>query len=289
MNVCFVGTDIGPSVNGTFVRGHVNNIVRLSKTLTRMGHDVNIITNKPDFSNTALYEKWMNFAQVSFFPTMFPSLKENGPEFLIKALRRIIFDKNTRSFDIVNVHSGFPALATLSALSKKITKLTTVHTLYSPFDYAFNNSILDRLILSRITRSSFSSLDSVVAVSENVRRSLISRHVLEEKITVIPPAISEDFLQPNCNSENTRLQLGIDEAAPVITYMGGFESSKGLATLIQIIAAVIVKIPEIVFVIVLNRPAADPRLRMLEMDLQKRGFSKNVRVIGITENIVEVL
>jgi glycosyltransferase involved in cell wall biosynthesis len=289
MNVCFIGTDIGPSMNGTFVRGHVNNVVRLSKTLTQMGHNVHIITNKPDFSNSESYKKWMKFAKVNYFPTMFPSLKENGPEFLIKALNRILSDRNKSPFDIVNVHSGFPALATLSALSKKFTKLTTIHTLYSPFDYALDNSILDRLVLSRITRSSFSSLDKVVAVSENVRRSLILHHVDEDKITVIPPAISEDFLQPHLNSQNTRSQLGIDEAAPVVTYIGGFEGSKGLAILVQIVVAVVSKIPEVVFVIALNRPAGDPRLKMLEMDLQKRGFSENVRVVGITDKIVDIL
>ena len=35
LNICFIGTDIGPSANGTFVRGHVNNVVRLSKELAR--------------------------------------------------------------------------------------------------------------------------------------------------------------------------------------------------------------------------------------------------------------
>lgn len=289
MHICFIGTDIGPSMSGTFVRGHVNNVVRLSIALTRMGHDIHIITNKPGFSHPALYEKWMTYAQVSYFPVMFPSLKANGPEFAIKALSKIISDRHKRPFDIVNVHSGFPALAILSALSKKITKFKTVHTLYSPFDFAVNNSILDRLVLYRITCSSFSSLDKIVAVSENVRRSLISRHVDEDRITVIPPAISEDFLRPHLNSQNVRVSLGIGEAAPVVTYMGGFEGSKGLAVLVQIIAAVVIRIPEVVFVIALNRSSDDPRLRMLEMDLQKHGFSENIRVVGITDRIADIL
>jgi glycosyltransferase involved in cell wall biosynthesis len=254
-----------------------------------MGHNVHIITNKPDFSHPALYEKWMNYAQVSYFPTMFPSLKENGPEFAIKALSRIISERHKIPFDIVNIHSGFPALAILSALSRKFTKIKTVHTLYSPFDYALDNSILDRQVLSRIACSSFSSLDKVVSVSENVRRSLIARHVDKDKITVIPPAIGEDFLRPHLNSHNVRLSLEIDEEAPVVTYMGGFEGSKGLTVLMQIIAAVVNKIPEVVFIVALNRPADDPRLRMLEMDMQKRGFSENIRVIGITDRIVDIL
>jgi glycosyltransferase involved in cell wall biosynthesis len=288
MNVCFIGTDIGPSMSGTFVRGHVNNVVRLSKALKQMGHNVQIITNKPSFSNSALYEKWMNYAQVSYFPTLFPSLKENGPEFAIKALSKIISDRQ-RPFDIVNVHSGFPALAILSALSKKFTNFKTVHTLYSPFDYAINNSFLDRMVLCRITRFCFSSLDKVVAVSENVKQSLISRHIDEDKIAMIPPAISEEFLHPHLKSQNVRLGLGIDESAPVITYIGGFESGKGLPVLMQIITAVVIKIPEAVFIIVLNRPAEDPRLKMFEIDLKKRGFSENVRVIGITDRIADVL
>ena len=289
MRICFIATDIGPSMSGTFVRGHVNNIVRLSRALTQMGHNIHIITNKPGFSHPTLYEKWMPHAQVSYFPTMFPSLKANGPEFAIKALSKIISGRHKRPFDIVNVHSGFPALAILSALSKKFTKFKTVHTLYSPFDFALNNSILDRLFLYRITCSSFSSLDKIVAVSENVKRSLISRHVDENRITVIPPAISEDFLRPHLNSQNVRVILGINKAAPVVTYMGGFEGSKGLVLLLKIIAAVIIKIPEVVFVVALNRPADDPRLKMLQMDLQKRGLSKNIRVVGITDRIADIL
>ena len=288
MNICFVGTDIGPSTNGTFVRGHVNNVIRLSMALTRMGHNVHIITNKPSFSHPKLYKKWMNYVQVSYFPTVFPSLKENGPEFAIKALRTIITHRN-ESFDIVNVHSGFPALALLSALSKKFTNFKTVHTLYSPFDYALNNSTLDRLILYRLTRSSFSSLDKVIAVSENVRRSLAWRHVDANRITVIPPAISEDFLVPSFNSQNVRLSLEIDDAAPVVVYMGGFEESKGLTLLVRIIAALVKRIPEIVFVIVLNRSSNDPRLMMLNMEIRNRGFSENVRVVGITDRIADIL
>jgi len=288
MNICFIGTDIGPSMSGTFVRGHVSNIVRLSKVLTKMGHNVQIITNKPSFTNSALYEKWMNYAKVSYFPTMFPSLKENGPEFAIKALSKIISDRQ-KPFDVVNVHSGFPALAILSALSKKFTNFKTVHTLYSPFDYAINNSLLDRLVLDSITRSSFSSLDKVVAVSENVRRSLISRHLDEDKIEMIPPAISEEFLRPRLKSQNMRLILEIDENAPVITYMGGFEKSKGLTMLVQIIEIVVPKIPEAVFVIALNRHSNDQALRIFEMTQKKHGFSKNVRVIGITDRIADIL
>ncbi len=288
MNICFIGTDIGPSMSGTFVRGHVSNIVRLSKVLTKMGHNVQIITNKPSFTNSALYEKWMNYAKVSYFPTMFPSLKENGPEFAIKALSKIISDRQ-KPFDVVNVHSGFPALAILSALSKKFTNFKTVHTLYSPFDYAINNSLLDRLVLDSITRSSFSSLDKVVAVSENVRRSLISRHLDEDKIEMIPPAISEEFLRPRLKSQNMRLILEIDENAPVITYMGGFEKSKGLTMLVQIIETVVPKIPEAVFVIALNRHSNDQALRIFEMTQKKHGFSKNVRVIGITDRIADIL
>jgi glycosyltransferase involved in cell wall biosynthesis len=288
MDICFVGTDVGPSVNGTFVRGHVNNIIRISKELNRMGHNIHIITNMPEFSRPSLYEKWMKYAKVSYFPTMFSSLKENGPEFLIKALRRVILDNNKR-FDIVNVHSGFPALATLSALIRKFTKLKTVHTLYSPFDYAFNNSLLDWVFFSTITRSSFSLLDKVVAVSENVRRSLLLRHVAKDKIAVIPPALSGDFFCDHFNTQNTRSNLGIGETAPVVAYMGGFEDSKGLSVLLQIMPEVVSKIPEVTFIVVLNRPTDDPRLKILKRDLRKRGFSKNVHVIGITDRIVDIL
>jgi glycosyltransferase involved in cell wall biosynthesis len=289
MNICFIGTDIGPSMSGTFVRGHVNNVVRLSRVLTRRGHNVHIITNKPSFSHPKLYEKWMNYVQVSYFPTAFPSLKENGPEFIIKALNTIISDRGKRNFDIVNIHSGYPALAILSALSKKFTNFKTVHTLYSPFDYALNNSILDRLVLHKITRSSFSSLDKVIAVSENVRRSLILRHIDEDRIAVIPPAISEDFLDPHLNSQNMRLRLGIDDTAPVVIYMGGFEESKGLTLLVQIIVAVVKRVPEVVFVIALNRSSNDSRLRTFEMDLKSHGFSENIRVVGITNRIADIL
>jgi len=289
MDICFIGTDIGPSVHGTFVRGHVNNVVRLSKTLANMGHNINIITNKPSFSDDASYEKWMPYAQISYFSTMFPSLKENGPEFVIKTLSKVVLDRGKKPFDIVNVHSGFPVLATLSAISRHFTKAKTVHTLYSPFDYALNNSILDRLFLSRLSLFSFSSLDKVIAVSENVKRSLLSRHVAEDRIVVIPPVISEDFFNPQLSAQDICTQLEIDNLAPVVAYMGGLEGSKGLAVLLKIIPKVVTRIPEVVFVIALNRSADDPRLKAFEMDLQKSSFAKSIRVVGITDKIADIL
>ena len=289
MNICFIGTDIGPSVNGAFVRGHVNNVVRLSKELTQMGHKIHIITNMPKFSNPILCKKWMHFADVSCFSTIFPSLKANGPEFAIKALDRVISDSRKGCFDIINVHSGFPALGILSALSKRLTKHKTVHTLYSPFDYSFNDSILDRLITSKITFSSFSSLDGLVAVSENVRRSLLSRRVDSKKIRVIPPVISEEFLCDDGHSQEMRVRLKIYDHAPVVTYIGGFEASKGLTLLLQIIAEVVSRIPKVVFIIALNIPNSDHRIKMLELSLHSYGFSRNVRLIGITDKIADIL
>ena len=170
-----------------------------------------------------------------------------------------------------------------------MTKHKTVHTLYSPFDYALSDSILDRLFFSQITRSSFASLDGLVAVSENVRRSLILRHVDKNKINVIPPVISEDFFNSQLDSKGMRIYLEIDEKAPVVTYIGGFEDSKGLTVFMRIIPEVVSRIPEVVFVIALNTPNNDSRIRNLETNVRKLGLSKNVRLMGITDRITDVL
>lgn len=289
MNICFIGTDIGPSPDGTFVRGHVNNVIRLSKEFKRTGNNVHIITNMPEFSNSSLYKKWVTYADVSYFPTMFPSLKKNGPEFILKVLHKVLINRNIQNFDIINVHSGFPALVTLSALIKKFTGLTTVHTLYSPFNYAFDDSGLDRLVLSRFTASSFSSVDGIVAVSENVRKSLISRNVSADRITVIPSAISDNFLNPSLDPQDMRALLQISPDAPVVNYMGGFEKSKGLNILMKIINEVVSKIPEVVFIIALNRSTNDPHFKTLKNDLQKKAFSKNIRLVGISDKIADIL
>jgi glycosyltransferase involved in cell wall biosynthesis len=106
---------------------------------------------------------------------------------------------------------------------------------------------------------------------------------------MIPPAIGEEFLRPHNKSQKVRFSLGIDEVAPVITYMGGFESGKGLPVLMQIIEAVVIKIPEAVFVIAMNRSTDDPALKLFEMELKTCGFSKNVCLIGITDRIADVL
>lgn len=289
MNICLIGTDIGPSIEGAFVRGHVNNIIRLSKEFERMGHMVHIITNIPKFSHPTFYEKWMNYTHVTYFPVVSTSLSGKGSEFAIKALNKVISTRSTNSFDILNVHSGFPILATLSALSKKISKLKTVHTLYSPFEYSFNNSIFDRVCLSSIITSLFSSLDKIIAISGNVRTSLISRHINQERITVIPPAVDMGFFNSNLDSRSVRLALDIDEKAPIVTYLGGFERSKGLTVLMRAIPRVVSEIPDVIFIVALNESPNDPYFNAFAMKIEKKDFSGNIRLIGITDKIATIL
>lgn len=289
MNICLIGTDIGPSKEGTFVRGHVNNIIRLSKEFERMGHMVHIITNIPKFSHSTFYKKWMNYAHVTHFPVISTSPSGRGSEFVIKALNKVISIKSTNSFDLLNVHSGFPILATLSALSKKITKLKTVHTLYSPFEYSFNDSIFDRVFLSNIITSLLSSLDKIIAISGNVRTSLVSRHINQERISVIPPAVDTDFFNSNLDFRSVRLTLDIDQKAPIVTYLGGYETSKGLAVLMRAIPRVVSAIPDVVFIVVLNEAPNDPHFAAIATKTKKKAFSGNIRLMGITDKIATIL
>ena len=67
-----------------------------------------------------IYEKWMDYAEVSFFPAMFPSLKANGPEFVIRCLRRVVSDCKYDILIFLIYIRDIPPLAVLSALSKKL-------------------------------------------------------------------------------------------------------------------------------------------------------------------------
>ena len=103
MKICLIGTEIGPSREGAIVRGHVNNIISLSREFESMGHTVHIITNIPKFSHSSYYEKWLNWAYISHFPIASTSLSAMGLEFAIKALNKIISIKSPSN----NVHTAF--------------------------------------------------------------------------------------------------------------------------------------------------------------------------------------
>lgn len=290
MKICFIGAEIGPCMNGAFLKGHVNNIARLSKRLSEKGCIIHIVTNIPSFSQPSYYDKWMDWAEVHYFQIDSRSIQTFGLEFMVKSIRLIRLLNSQEKIDVVNVHSGWPILAALSVYVEKFLRLKTVHTLYSMQKTLFQGLPvkIPHSFSDSLCRTGFIQLEKIVAASKNVKQALLRLGVPSEKVVFIPPLVDFDKFCFDTDYDKIFSELAFSKKSPVVCYIGGLEKSKGLKIMMETMRNIKNVMPNVMFIIVINKPL-NFFSRALKNIFQRSNLASNIRLVGATSRINEVL
>ena len=291
MKICLVGLELIPTASGIFVGGIANNAIRLSKGLTRRGHEVHIITS--DVSHTLKTDLAMSSAIIH--PVLVSARYASalyGLETTIKLSRRVLKQHSKEKFDILNIHSGYSALSIIAHILSLLTRVPTVFTLYSAVqELVYFNELYRQL--STLAESGFmlSKIDKIIAVSENVKRALEDKGVPHEKIICIPPAVDAEAFNPDVCGWRARQRLGIDSDIPLILYMGNWNPWKGADVLIESMKNIIRKFPDAKFVLAWGELInwRDRRRKMLSEKVSNLGLKSNIIELGIVDNVGELM
>ncbi|MFC1488150.1 glycosyltransferase family 4 protein [Thermoproteota archaeon] len=291
MNICFMGMEIVPSQKKAFVGGHVNNIVRLAKGLSENGHLISVITS--DTNGVLLYPYSTSWGKI--YPVHvngeYASLR-GGSEFILKGLHKLSYQR--KELDVLHVHSAYAILGIIPNIFNIMTKIPCVFTLYSPitsnsFDghdknyrYFSNNAVAKRF-LGRI--------EKIIAISENVKNSLIMLGLDDEKITIIPPAVDTQIFNPLLLKNEKRNELRIDEDVPVILYCGNWAKWKGVDVLIKSMVQVIDSFPTAKLILAWGEPHNwyDERKEFINRQIKALGLKSNIIEVGICKHIEELI
>ena len=275
--VCFVGTEITPSDNDVFVGGHVNNVIRLSKGLSRLGWDVHIVTTRSRFLRRMNFNFPWAKIHVIEVSSRYGSLSY-GIDFINKSIKAIEILNRNESFDIVHSHSGFFIFASIPAFLKRKSKIRAIHSLYCPASLFPIESIRGRLGIKALS----AGLDKIIAVTNNVKNSLIECGVSKDKIEVVPLCIDTDVFNPFLTSEKMTKAVKEDSDTQVILFVGNVNKTKGLDIFLEAAKKVLYTHQKIKFVITLHEPYEIIEKVKL---IASRKLSSCVTVMGVVKNM----
>jgi glycosyltransferase involved in cell wall biosynthesis len=125
----------------------------------------------------------------------------------------------------------------------------------------------------------------VIAVSESTRRYLLDREDLpEDMVTMIPNGIDVEEFKPGIHSQKSsaRKAQGLPHDAFVIGGVGRLVPQKNFAVFLDVVAQVIAKNPQVIFVIA----GTGPQEAALKAKADTLGLGEHVRFLGhVTDRI----
>ncbi len=286
-----VGLEIGPSLEGSFVGGAVNNVIILSRGLWEKGHQIHIITTPARYMRSIAYE--VPWAQIHFLQVggHYPSARY-GFEFLIKAISEIRRLHKKEKIEVIHGHSGYPVVGIVPSVSGRMFDIPSVHTLYCSLEERtlekdhfqfFPNPLL--------IKNLFLSADKLVAISSNIRSSLEKVGLARERVSIIPPAIDLSSFNPTVSGENVRRSLGMDLDEPMILFVGNLTKTKGVYVLIEAMKKITKEAPTAKLMITL--PIPEDRLNdettVIRAKISSPDLQKKIMFMGITRKMPQVI
>ena len=246
----------------------------LANELSRVGHNVHIITRKYDhFENDSIQVHQINFqVPFSFLKVIFFNNR----------VERIL---SKESFDIVHSFDRFFKCDLYRAGEGLHREWLLVSGKYLPIWKKFfriMNPLHFLLLMLEKKIFSKSSVPMVTAISKKGREE-ISRHYGLENIPVIYNGVNtEEFSLPDEKDRlSVRTELGLAEEASIILYVGGGFFRKGLSFLIDGFSKLPIQTREKTFLLVIGRSS----LNYYVKKVKKLKIEKNVLFLGSLKNI----
>jgi glycosyltransferase involved in cell wall biosynthesis len=279
--ICFVGSEITPSEGSTFVGGHVNTVVGLCKGLSDLGWEIHIVTTPSRFLRETPHD--FPWAKIHV-------IKANGKhnslsydvDFLIQAVRTIEQLNSQGSFDLVHAHSGYFSLAIIPALIRRRLGIPALFSLYCPASLLPSKLPIDSYGIKVLSLG----LDKIIAVTENVKKSLTKCGVDDQKIEVLPSCFDEKVFHPDANNLKMPQRVVEQSKNRKVLFIGNIDRTKGLDIFLAAAKSVLRANPETRFVITLHEPH---EVLQSAKVLASRSLGSSVEIFGVVNNMAKLM
>lgn len=285
LKVCYLLPRLLPSESGVVVGGSATNCVSLALELKRLGADMEILAPVP--------EKYLESLSRHPIGEIVKPLPCIGTGMIGKGIGAIyILRHNLKKrmrethYDIVHSHSGTYPYAIVALAANQKTS-ACLHSLYCPLGakggvYA---SWWDKPFAARLI---FNNLDRIIAVTDNIRRSIEKAGVPSEKIETISMSVDTQRF-------HLMVPKGLDKYFPdkgkgnKILFVGNTSKEKGLIELLRAMRILAQKgFPLFLVAAVENQSEIREyagRLDYIKGLIAELELTQNVRLVGLIDHI----
>jgi len=257
MNILQVNSSLGWS-------GGQEQVLLLSKGLAERGHQV-IIAAPPE-------SELCRRAREAGIPVEGVDISRKLTISPVRRLKEILVNKK---IDLVNSHKPLPHFfALLAVLWAKTPAL-----------------VASRRVSFPISKNLFSYLkwkmrvDTFIAVSEEVKKSLLSFGIAPENVEVIYSGVDLKRFDPVISGETVRKEYGIDPATPLVGQVANYIAWKGYDIFFQAVKLVIEKFPHAKFLAVGRETSYVEEMRTAAKEL---GIDQQLIFTGFRRDMPEI-
>jgi len=254
--------------------GTERHIFDLAVGLREQGTEVTIAAPQPSVLQTRAREAGLPFA-----PIQKQGLVDRAA---IRALTRMLHSGET---DIIHAHNGRTALSAAIALrlAGRGHGVATQHFL-EPSHVTLHGP--KRIAISMAHRWVNRSLDHFIAISRAVHGRMLTRgEVARQKITIVPNGIAAPDTSTMPPPTTVRAQLKIAREAPLVVCAARLEKEKGIGSLIDAMAIVVVAYPEARCVVAGEGSQKD----LLLARIRERGLQGVVTLLGFRTDVPAII
>lgn len=291
MKICFVGMEIVP-LEGEVILGGITSVKRLAEGLSERGHEIFVLTSDINHICQGVFST--SWAEIYPIPIQgkYSSVR-SSVEFLTKIIPAIAREHFRKKFDVIHFHSAYPTLGLVSLLSRALVKVPKVFSLYSSIQpkplrdrkgiyQQFSTPFLSRIFLSGV---------KLIAISQNVKRSLINTGFKEANIVFLPPPIDTGLFNTEVDRYQKRDEMGITKEIPLILYCGNWAGWKGIDILLESMPYVLREFPEAKLITAWGEfhDWYDERKRIIGDKIQNLNIEKNIIEVGIVRDMERLM
>lgn len=285
LRVCYILPRLLLGKSDIVVGAAAANCVSLTLELRRRGVNIELLAPVSKESSGFL-SRGSVLEVVRPLPNSGVGLVERGVG-AIAVLRRGLKDMlRENHFDIIHGHSGTYPYAVVPLAANRET-CVRLHSLYCPMG-AKGGVYGKWWEMSLVARTIFNRLDRVIAVTENVRRSIEKARVRPEKIELVPMCVDTRRFRPQTQRGPGRY-FSNDNADVRLLFIGNASKEKGLLELLQAVRLLNEKgVPVSLVAAVENQCAIKENsvgYDLAQKFLREMNLENRVRFIGLVDSI----
>jgi 1,2-diacylglycerol 3-alpha-glucosyltransferase len=262
------------------VNGVSTSIETFRRDLVAAGHEVMLVA--PDYAGAESAQPAESAPAIARVPARKVPRDPEDRIMSWRALRRTLSDLGPRRFDVVHIHTPFLAhyAALRFAREFKVPVVATYHTLFEEYLHHYVPLLpraITRPLARRLSRAQCNQLDVVIAPSHAMHDALRAYGV-ERRVEILPTGLPQDRFEHGDGSA-FRARHGISADRQVLLFVGRAAHEKNIGFLLQMLAVLRQRRPDILLLIAGEGPASsDLRAQASQLKL-----GDTVRFMGYFE------